>query len=723
MRNLDLAMAIGNSLLKAFYVCDGFMTRFHLLLVRFSKVLSNQRGGLALLPTRLAGISTVELLVAMTVLAVAAVGVFGVLSNTETTLLSSRNDLTDQQSEDALGAYLYEDFISYDETVPGSGLAVSKDVSDYTNSDPAFSTTDVNYRTLMGYEKRYAENAVSAKCRLAAATSETSGTISFASDCVTVPEGAADNLTLAQVMNELLHNDVPISFGVENVGALCTATTPMDNATVVAGQTAVLSVADAQCLNAANAVQVAAGSEIIFPRFVAYSGVDANRYNTSLIDNPTGKTVGLALTGPDMMSAQSAVATAETGMALASLSDTDNGVLTLTTSLTDARITISDYNGATVVGDNSSAVTISGTFGQLKEAIRDFFYRSPDGYFGDDSISIVVRSGSRRSAHSISVDVTPNCGGIVNGTATRFDLGYVDNSTSVKFFDETTATFLTTISVFDNSSPTHFYGYCRPNEHRYDYSTQTKVTSGGMCNATSTHSSVTYQKYSSRLMTYDNGTAWNRNSSINVFLYEDSDNNTTDRFSLFLVLDGYPGICDQGTAPTTLTASRSSGNAMTNSNFKALNLPDDIWPNSAIKDDGDRRCRLAFELSNIEPGRDLDDVNDLQTFTDDPGEYTGVIGANGRLRAQASWQEPIDGVVVPLRVTNTSTTPVELRNYTFGNPIFELLFYDTLNSWNIRALNPSTNQIEFRRIPFVEGNSNQIQAIRLNINQSRRCGP
>ena len=129
-----------------------------------------------------------------------------------------------------------------------------------------------------------------------------------------------------------------------------------------------------------------------------------------------------------------------------------------------------------------------------------------------------------------------------------------------------------------------------------------------------------------------------------------------------------------------LAASRSSGNAMKNSDFKDLNLPDSIWPNSSIKDDSDRRRRLAFRLSNIEPGRDLDDTSDLHTFTDDPDEYTGVgIGTDGRLTARASWQVPIDGVVVPLRVTNTSTTPVELRNYTFGNPIFELLFWDTLN--------------------------------------------
>ena len=164
---------------------------------------------------------------------------------------------------------------------------------------------------------------------------------------------------------------------------------------------------------------------------------------------------------------------------------------------------------------------------------------------------------------------------------------------------------------------------------------------------------------------------------------------------------------------------------MKNSDFKDLNLDDSLWPNSDIPDDSDRRCRLAFRLSNIEPGRDLDDLSDLHTFTDDPDEYTGVIGADGQLSAQASWQVPIDGVVVPLRITGSTPDagePYELRDYSFGNPIFELVFWDTLNAWNIRALDTSTNSIVFRRIAFAPGNDDQTQAIRMNINQSRRCG-
>ncbi len=666
-----------------------------------------------------AGISTIELLVAMTVLSTAAIGVFSVLSTTETQLLSSRNDLNSQQSEEALGAYLYEEFISYDPDAPSSGLTDSKTEQVYLRAD--FPDTELRYRSLMGNQTRYAADATTAKCRLNAGTDEINGTVRFAADCVTVPEGAADNDTIAEVMNELLLAGIPVSFGVENVGSLCSVSTPMDSAETGPGDIAVMTVDDPACLNSQLSGQPATDSELILPRFVVYSGFDANRYNTSLIERPTGKSVGIALTGPTSMTAQSGVSSAETGFALSSLSDDDTGVLTFSSSLMGVEISISDGEGATVTGNDSGSVTLTGTFGQLKEAIGNLFYKSPEGYFGSDTLIAVIRSGSLRSALSVPIDVTPNCGGQLNGTATRLDLGYVDRSTPTTYFDETTATFITTVSVFDNSSPTHFYGYCRPNSHRYDYVTQDRET-GNMCNATSTHDSITYQKYSSRLMTYDNGSAWNINSAINVFLYEESDSMTQDRYALFFVLDGYPGICDSGTAPTTLAQSRSSGNAMKNSDFKDLNLDDSLWPNDDIPDNSDRRCRLAFRLSNIEPGRDLDDLDDLHTFTDDPDEYTGVIGDDGQLTAQASWQVPIDGVVVPLRVTGT-TPPVELRDYSFGNPIFELVFWDTLNAWNIRALDPDTNTISFRRIPFAPGTSDQTQAIRININQSRRCGP
>ena len=155
--------------------------------------------------------------------------------------------------------------------------------------------------------------------------------------------------------------------------------------------------------------------------------------------------------------------------------------------------------------------------------------------------------------------------------------------------------------------------------------------------------------------------------------------------------------------------------------FKGLNLPNSIWPNGSIPDDSNRRCRVTFQLSNIEPGRNLDNASDFHTFTDDPGEYTAVIGSDKRLLAHASWNSPIDGLVIPLRVDNSTLTPRRLQDYAYGDPIFELVWWDTLDAWNIRSLDADTNTIAFQRTEFSDPPAGENQAIRLNISQSRSC--
>ena len=77
--------------------------------------------------------------------------------------------------------------------------------------------------------------------------------------------------------------------------------------------------------------------------------------------------------------------------------------------------------------------------------------------------------------------------------------------------------------------------------------------------------------------------------------------------------------------------------------------------------------------------------------------------------------------MIPLRIDNTTLSPVRLRDYTWGDPIFELIFWDTLNAWNIRSLNTTSNMIEFRRTPFATPPAGENLAIRLNISQSRSC--
>ena len=80
--------------------------------------------------------------------------------------------------------------------------------------------------------------------------------------------------SIAQNINDVLATAATIVFGVEDAGGRCTASTAIDLAIVGTGNVAVLTVDDPECLNSPLLSDVAAGSEIIFPRFVVYSAVN-----------------------------------------------------------------------------------------------------------------------------------------------------------------------------------------------------------------------------------------------------------------------------------------------------------------------------------------------------------------------------------------------------------------------------------------------------------------
>ena len=649
--------------------------------------------------------SLVEILMAVSLMAITAIGVFQVLAFTETQLIQSRNELESRKGEEQLLSYVYDDFLE-------TSLADTLTPALYDNDSVALE--DLRVVTVFGQQSRYQAGLTTPKCRTTAVTNETVGTVSFPANCVVTPEGGGTTQTLAQNINAVIAAGATVVFGVENAGGRCTASTPIASTQLVAGATSILTVDDPECLNSPLPSDVPVGSEIIFPRFVVYSEVDPAGFHASLIESAAADVPGFALTGPPSITLRSAVNTNVDEFILTANTDNESGSVTFSSNLAGTRLSIVNPNGASVAGDNTSSVTISGTLRQLRRAIRNLFYLSADGYFGDDNLTVSARSGPATRDLVVPVNVLPNCGDQTVGTATRFDLSTVDGMGN---FDEDNATFFTSVSVWDNSSPTHFYGYCRPNSYHYEYSSQTRPGNSSC----TTVDGITYQDYSSRLMTYDNGSAWSVNRAINIMLYEDSDAMGDDRFAIIVVLDGYEGICATGSASSTVADSRVNGRAMTNATFKAAGIDDSIWPNSVIPNNSDRRCRVVFRLSNIEPGRNLDDTGDLYTFTDDPGEYTGVIGNDRQLVARASWQRPIDGLVIPLRIDNSTLIPRRLQDYTFGDPVFELVWWDTLNAWNIRSLNTATNMIEFDRTPFTDPPAGRNQAVRLNISQSRSC--
>ena len=650
--------------------------------------------------------SLVEILMAVSLMAVTAIGVFQIMAFTETQLIQSRNDLGARKGEELALSYVYDDFLE-------SQLTDSLTPALFDNDSVV--AEDLQIATVHGTQSRYLAGLTSAKCTTTVLTNETIGTVSFNSDCVETPEGGGTTRTIAQNINDVIATGATIVFGVENAGGRCTASTAIDSALVTPGNVAVLTVDDPECLNSPLPSDVPVGSEIIFPRFVIYSTVSAAEYHASLIESAAADVPGFALTGPPSIEVRSAINSNIDEFILTANTDSENGSVTFGSNLSGTQLTIVNPDGAAVAGDGTSEVTVSGTLRQLRRAIRNLFYLSADGYFGSDNLTVTARSGPITRELVVPVDVLPNCGGQTLGTATRFDLGSVD---SMGNFNEDNATFFTSVSIWDNSTPQHFYGFCSSwHDYRYDYATQDNIT-----NATCpTVGGITYQHASSRLMTYDNGTAWNVGRSINMMLYEKSDAMGDDRFAIVVVLDAVPGSCSSGTASTTVADSRINGRAMTNNNFQALGLDDSIWPNSSIPSDDKRRCRVTFQLSNVEPGRNLNDVHDNFTFTDDPGEYTGIIGNDRQLLAHASWNVPIDGLVIPLRIDNSTLSPVRLQDYTYGDPIFELIWWDTLNAWNIRSLNTATNMIEFTRTPFTTPPAGENQAIKLNISQSRSC--
>ena len=203
-------------------------------------------------------------------MAITALGVFQIMAFTETQLIQSRNELGTRKGEAQALSYVYDDFL-------GSRLADNLTPTLYDND--TVSQQDLRIATVLGAQSRYQAGLSAAKCTTTTLTNKTIGTVSFASDCVLTPEGGGTTQTLAQNINDVIAAGATVVFAVENAGGRCTASTAIDSALVGAGNTAVLTVDDPECLNSPLPSDVPAGSEIIFPRFVIYSTLEPEQFH------------------------------------------------------------------------------------------------------------------------------------------------------------------------------------------------------------------------------------------------------------------------------------------------------------------------------------------------------------------------------------------------------------------------------------------------------------
>ena len=601
------------------------------------------------------GVSLVELLIALTIISVAAIGIFSALTQVETSLFKSRITLTEREYDEAVSSYVYDEFLD-------GNIVATSNTQTFTSTelpDDLSSGDQHVIANIIGMEDRY--DGLDAKCVLTADADTTNSQIQFEADCI---ETAASQ-NVAQNINQVVNAGAKISFAIVGAGGRCVVSDNITDADD--NDTSIMTVEDATCLSNTAGNAADNGSHILFPRFVTYHQDDPGRFYSSLIEPVTNITAGLDLNAPNTLTAFSGIEREVPGVSLTGLQPNTNASLSLAAGQPDARIRFNNTDNITITDDNTSSVTISGALLDLRAALDNFTYISPDGYFGTDNITYSARSGAASLNEFTSIDIEPNCGGETDGTAVRFDIGRMDNG-SFELVD-----FITSVSVWNADVPQGYYGYCHTGDSKRFKPNGTTSTNTSACNTGTTAEASGEYRHASPRLTQD------EEDKITVFVYEESDRYSVDRFSLFFIFDDAPN---------------NGGNA-------------------------------NVTLDGLENNRDLNDDNDRYTFADDQGEYTPSTISNNTITMAPSWNVAHDGVVVPLRVASGSYSASnlpELEDYIVdANPSLTLNSTSSLDGWNIRAVNDTNDDVIYRTYDFNDGDPDEQTTIQLNIQLARRC--
>ena len=375
----------------------GFVMPYFLWPTTSSKGFEDQRPA-SKSPYMAAGVSLTELMVAVTLIGIAAVGVFQIFSRVETGLFTSRNTATIQNQEQVMISYLYADFQE-------DNLSANDNETIYISSAaPAELKSDlIRYETIFGTQSRYDDNG-SAKCQLASAVTTLSTDITFAADCIIAPAGAGAQHTLARNLNAALAK-VPVSFAVIGAGGRCQANLAIDDALAGPGATASLSLVDSECLSNADNSPIAAGSEILFPRFVAYSTENPQRSYTQLFDSPAKREKGLEVSLPDNVSATQNDITAISDIRLFSLEGDDNATVILSLSETDNSLYLATADGLTLNDNDSQSLHIKGALSDIRASLKTLHLDSDNSFTGSDNLSLTIKFGDLPRQFYIDVEV------------------------------------------------------------------------------------------------------------------------------------------------------------------------------------------------------------------------------------------------------------------------------------------------------------------------------
>jgi len=88
------------------------------------------------------------------------------------------------------------------------------------------------------------------------------------------------------------------------------------------------------------------------------------------------------------------------------VADVDGDLLTTTLAVTHGTLTASAGSGATVAGDGSSTVTLSGTAAQINAALAALTYAPLADYNGSDSLVVSTSDGTATTSASVAIGVT-----------------------------------------------------------------------------------------------------------------------------------------------------------------------------------------------------------------------------------------------------------------------------------------------------------------------------
>lgn len=631
------------------------------------------------------GLSIVELMIAMTLLALISVAGLKIMQLSESSFSQGRTQLNIQQKNQAITAFINDDF-------KNQALANTERPVTYDNAAmPADLRGDhkLDLATIFGNGSRF--SFTSPKCVLLADAKPKERSFTFAPDCHVV-----GRQIIARLINIPLRAGAKIAFAIDGAVARCTASTPIENPGV--GRAATLLVDDPNCLRLANDATKAVpkGSHILFPRFVAYEQTNPGRYFTSFFENSDKVSDGIELNMPDYLEMTGDLINPIMPIDLRTIDPNAAVDVELNVNVPLARLRLDPSgipkNTITVFQRTATSISVSGPISHVRTILNSLTYEPAKDFYGDDTLLVNARQGVLRASGSTKLDVKFNCAN-EDGVAVRFDLGEIDPVTKNFIVHK----YLTMISLQTELFPQQFYGYCKtglifdqPNGLVRRTRNQSDTKNVKLCQEADVPDNRSHPYWP--FVQNSPAITEAEPHAVTVILLEQTNNNTVNRYSLVFVFDD----------------ANSGGTSK----------------------------QIQIQFNNLEPERDLTDINDVYTFADDDDEYeTGRINQNGSILASPRWKNAHDGFVVPLKLPLNAIGEGERYDLKFydqrpdgstaptPNPNLNLISVTTINSWNIRARvkGPDGDKIKFIKVPFDAASATPKTAIQIRVTSARFC--